>query len=135
MVNNLTRSSERETYGDDDFSKTNMTEGRGICVATQLEAPNPGVQGIAKIRMQYVDPAFKPLANFADLPMSEKDQVRLAFGKSIRKFYAFRYMHNDPGRRNMMWDPQNKRHYIIDLEDAYEINDDEEPTKFMPELY
>lgn len=25
--------------------------------------------------------------------------------------------------------------YIIDLEDAYQINDDEEPTKFMPELH
>ncbi|KAK2812811.1 hypothetical protein FQN50_001140 [Emmonsiellopsis sp. PD_5] len=74
------------------------------------------------------------LVNFADLPMSERDQVRLAFAKAIREFYALRFMHNDPGRRNLMWDPENKKCYIIDLEDAYQINDDEEPTKFMPEL-
>ncbi|KKZ59858.1 hypothetical protein EMCG_05320 [[Emmonsia] crescens] len=66
--------------------------------------------------------------------MSERDQVRLAFAKSIQEFYTFRFMHNDPDHRNLMWDPENKI-YIIDLEDAYQINDDKEPTKFMPELH
>lgn len=43
---------ERETYGNDDIYETYMKETCGTCVATQLEGPNPGVQGIAKIRMQ-----------------------------------------------------------------------------------
>ncbi|PGH19357.1 hypothetical protein AJ80_03997 [Polytolypa hystricis UAMH7299] len=157
-----------------------------------VEGPNPGVQGIAKIRMQLPDDpenpsATKPqrcsthlgfeyynhltltnlgctcipklldcalltqkegdplpggfffflvmerlpgcnLVNFGDLPMSERDQVRWACAKSIRDFYAFRYMHDDPDRGNLMC-------YIIDLEDAYQINDDQEPTKFMPTLH
>ncbi|EAS35337.2 uncharacterized protein CIMG_00691 [Coccidioides immitis RS] len=190
---------ERETYGDDDIYKTYITETCGTCVATQVEGPSPGVQGIAKIRLQIPDDPENPsstkpqrsssrlafeyynhrtltelgctcipklldytlftqkkgdplpggflfilvmerlpgrnLVNFADLPMSERDQVRLAFAKSIREFYAFRFMHNDPDRRNLMWDPENKKCYIIDLEDAYQINDDEEPTKFMPEIH
>ena len=45
---------ERETYGDDDIAKAFITEVCGTCVATQGEGPNPGVQGIAKVRMQYV---------------------------------------------------------------------------------
>lgn len=46
---------ERESYGGDDIYKTWMEEVSATCVATQLEGPNPGIQGIAKIRMQYVD--------------------------------------------------------------------------------
>ncbi|PGH03321.1 hypothetical protein AJ79_07399 [Helicocarpus griseus UAMH5409] len=190
---------ERETYGNDDIYGAYMTEACGTCIATQLEGPNPGVQGVAKIGMQIPDDPRNPsstkpqrgssrvgfdfynhdtltklgctcipkmldcvlltqkegdrlpggffsflvmerlpgrnLVNFADLPMSERDQVRLAFAKSICEFYAFRFMHNDPDRRNLMWGPENKKCYIIDLEDAYEINDDEEPTKFMPEFH
>ncbi|EER24215.1 hypothetical protein CPC735_055850 [Coccidioides posadasii C735 delta SOWgp] len=139
---------ERETYGNDDIYKT---ETCGTCVATQVEGPSPGVQGIAKIRLQIPDDPENPsstkpqrsssrlafeyynhrtltelgctcipklldytlftqkkgdplpggflfilvmerlsgrnLVNFADLPMSERDQVRLAFAKSIR--YTF----------------------------------------------
>ncbi|KAK2810537.1 hypothetical protein FQN50_002794 [Emmonsiellopsis sp. PD_5] len=213
---------ERETYGYDEMYKTFMKEACGTCIATQLEGPNPGVQGVAKIRMQYVnmvsqvshlpqlfvsnldicrlpddpdDPSStKPqnasyrvglefynhdrltklgctcipklldsarlvqkegdplpggfisllvmerlpgrnLVNFADLPMSERNQIRLAFARSIREFYTFRFMHNDPARRNLMWDPDNKKCYIIDLEDAYQIDDAKEPTEFMPELH
>ncbi|PGG99163.1 hypothetical protein GX51_06422 [Blastomyces parvus] len=186
---------ERETYGYDDIYKRYMTEACGTCVATQIE-PNPGVQGIAKIRMQIPDDPGNPsstkpidgsrrvgfefynhdkltrlgctcipklldyelllqkekdplpggflfflvmerlpgrnLLNFGDLPMSERDQVRLAFAN---EFYAFRFMHDDSHRRNLIWDPENKKCYIIDLEDAYEINDDKEPTKFMPALH
>ncbi|KAK2754214.1 hypothetical protein FQN54_007093 [Arachnomyces sp. PD_36] len=189
---------ERETYGDDDIAKSYLTETCGTCVATQAEGPNPGVQGIAKIRMQLPDDPSNPsstkpqhassrlgfeyynhdtltklgctctpklldyvlvrqnerhplpggflfflimervpgrnLVNFADLPMSERNQVRLAFAKAIREFYALRFMHNDPDRRNLMWDAENKKCYIIDLEDAYQINDNEEPTKFIPEI-
>ncbi|EQL34713.1 hypothetical protein BDFG_03425 [Blastomyces dermatitidis ATCC 26199] len=139
---------ERETYGDDDIYETYMTETCGTCVATQVE-PNPGVQGIAKIRMQIPDDPGNPSST---KPKHSSRRVgfefynhdtltklgctfRLAFAKSIREFYAFRFMHNDPNRRNLMWDPENKKCYIIDLEDAYQINDDEEPTKFMSELH
>ncbi|KAL2389229.1 hypothetical protein RJ035_002470 [Blastomyces gilchristii] len=191
---------ERETYGDDDIYETYMTETCGTCVATQVE-PNPGVQGIAKIRMQIPDDPGNPsstkpkhssrrvgfefynhdtltklgctcipkLLDYASLIQKEKDPVPGGFlfflvmerlpGRNLAnfadcpclrgtksgwpllsqsvasEFYAFRFMHNDPNRRNLMWDPENKKCYIIDLEDAYQINDDEEPTKFMSELH
>lgn len=45
--------SERETYDEDDeLFDDFITEVAGVCVATQVEGPTPGVQGIAKIRMQ-----------------------------------------------------------------------------------
>lgn len=53
---------ERETYGDDDLYGTYITETCGTCVTTQVE-PNPGVQGIAKIRMQYADMTSKSLVS------------------------------------------------------------------------
>lgn len=45
---------ERETDGYDSIYKSYMTEVSGTCVATQIEGPNSGLQGIAKIRMQCV---------------------------------------------------------------------------------
>ena len=44
---------ERETNGDDDITRAYVTETCGTCVVTQAKGPNPGLQGIAKIRMQY----------------------------------------------------------------------------------
>lgn len=51
---NSARSLQNVRHGDNDIYKTYMTEACGTCVATQVEGPSPGVQGIAKIRMQYV---------------------------------------------------------------------------------
>ncbi|OJD24128.1 hypothetical protein ACJ73_04509 [Blastomyces percursus] len=188
---------ERETYDDDGIYHDLITEAAGVCVATQVKGPQPGIQGIAKIRMQIPNDPDNPsstkphngstrsgfewvnlrdltergctctprlldiasldqaenypvpggfmffivmerlpgrnLVNFADLPMPERDQVRLAFAKAIREFYSFRFVHRDPDRRNLMWDSENKKCYIIDLEDAHQINDDSERKKFIPE--
>ncbi|EER39377.1 conserved hypothetical protein [Histoplasma capsulatum H143] len=74
------------------------------------------------------------LVNFVDLPMSQRDQVRLAFAKTIREFYALKFMHNDPDRRNLMWDPEKKKRYIIDLEDACQLGDKRAPRRFIPAL-
>ncbi|KAK2803492.1 hypothetical protein FQN50_006927 [Emmonsiellopsis sp. PD_5] len=187
---------ERETCGDDPICDAYISEVGATCVATQIRGPNPGLQGIAKIRMQIPDDpsstqpqstsarsgfelynhekltelgctctpklldsaVFKQndhcpvpngfihylimekvpgrnLVNFGDLPMPERNQVRLAFAKSIREFYALRFNHLDPGRRNLIWDAANKKCYIIDLEDAYEINDADDPEKFCPEFH
>ncbi|EEQ30712.1 hypothetical protein McanMca71_000602 [Microsporum canis] len=192
--------SERETYDEDDeLFDDFITEVAGVCVATQVEGPTPGVQGIAKIRMQipndYEIPApTKPqdssyrtatevlnlkeltergstctpklldlglfeqtrkedplpggfmtfivmerlpgrnLVNFDLLPMSERDQVRLAFAKAIREFYAMGCVHDDPDRRNLMWDPENKKCYIIDLEDVRQLDSDVKRKTFTPEL-
>ncbi|EFE42838.1 hypothetical protein TRV_02410 [Trichophyton verrucosum HKI 0517] len=68
------------------------------------------------------------LQNFNELPMFERDQVRLAFAKTIR-----RYIHYDPHRRNLMWDRESKKCYIIDLEDARHLDDDCPPKIFTPE--
>ncbi|EEP82855.1 predicted protein [Uncinocarpus reesii 1704] len=75
------------------------------------------------------------LSNFGDLPMSERDQVRLAFAKSIREFYSFGFEHRDEARRNLIWDRVNQKCYIIDLEDAYQIENPDEYKKFIPELH
>ncbi|KAK2758709.1 hypothetical protein FQN54_003399 [Arachnomyces sp. PD_36] len=191
---------ERETWGYDDIDPdVFITEAAGACVVTQIDGPNPGMQGIAKIRIQIPNapedyPSTKPhrcsarsgfeyvnlreltehgctcsprlldfqlfyqtsrkhpvpggfwvfivmerlpgrnLVNFADLPMSERDQVRLAFAKSIREFYSMRFRHDDPDRRNLVWDRENKKCYIIDLEDARQLDSDIEPRKFIPEI-
>lgn len=45
---------ERETYNDDDIYHDLITEAAGVCVAAQVKGPQPGIQGIAKIRMQSV---------------------------------------------------------------------------------
>ncbi|EGE80617.1 hypothetical protein BDDG_03558 [Blastomyces dermatitidis ATCC 18188] len=159
---------ERETYGDDDIYETYMTETCGTCVATQVE-PNPGVQGIAKIRMQIPDDPGNPsstkpkhssrrvgfefynhdtltklgctcipkLLDYASLIQKEKDPVPGGF-------LFFLVMERLPGRNlaNFADCPclrGTKSGWPLlsqsDLEDAYQINDDEEPTKFMPELH
>ncbi|GBF60265.1 hypothetical protein TMEN_2682 [Trichophyton mentagrophytes] len=186
--------SEREVWDlNDPVYDAYITEAAGVCVATQIKGPTPGVQGIAKIRIQipndYNVPApTKPqdcsfqagmevfnlkeltevgstctpklldhgfyeqtrkndplpggfmvfivmerlpgrnLQNFNELPMSERDQVRLAFAKTIR-----RYIHYDPHRRNLVWDRESKKCYIIDLEDARHLDDDCPPKIFTPE--
>jgi hypothetical protein len=72
-----------------------------------------------------------------------------------REFYSLRYRHNDPDRRNVIWDSKGKKwsvqlqriqcrsvyvdcsfpySYIIDLEDAYHINDDAKPAQFKPSI-
>ncbi|PGH19045.1 hypothetical protein AJ79_00079 [Helicocarpus griseus UAMH5409] len=81
--------------------------------------------------------AGRNLVDFAQLPMFERDQVRLAFAKAIytgSEFYALRHKHNDPDRRNLIWDPKGKKCYIVVLEDAYSINDDAKPAKFRPSI-
>ncbi|EFR00134.1 hypothetical protein MGYG_03140 [Nannizzia gypsea CBS 118893] len=191
--------SERESWDvNDDLYHAYITEAAGVCVATQVEGPTPGVQGIAKIRMQIpndydvpaptkpqkssfrtslevlslkelteagstctpklLDLAFfkqirkndplpggfltfiimerlpgRNLVNFHELPMSERDQVRLAFAKTIREFYARGYTHWDPHRRNLMWDREDKKCYIIDLEDVCQLDDDYPRKVFTPE--
>ncbi|KAK2767508.1 hypothetical protein FQN54_003665 [Arachnomyces sp. PD_36] len=74
------------------------------------------------------------LVNFGDLPISERDEVRLAFAKAIREFYALGYKHDDPDRRNLIWNPKKKKCYIIDLEDAYHIDDGDQPKRFKPAI-
>lgn len=45
---------EREIHDYDTAFKAYISEASGVCIATQIKGPNPGVQGVAKIRMQYV---------------------------------------------------------------------------------
>ncbi|KAI1992530.1 hypothetical protein LOZ53_002462 [Ophidiomyces ophidiicola] len=188
---------ERVIEGHDEICGMYVSEAVAVCVATQVEGPNPGLQGIAKIRMQIPNPgriATAPvrastrcgfelynlrqlsrlgctctpklldtawsvqdendpvpggfcaffimeklpghnLNNFGALPMAERNQIRLSFAKSIREFYDLRYDHDDPARRNLIWDSEKKKCYIIDLEEAYEISDADKPRAFSPELH
>lgn len=48
---------ERELEGS--YEREWLLEACGTCVATQVEGPNPGLQGVAKIRIQSVDLASK----------------------------------------------------------------------------
>lgn len=42
---------ERETYDYDGIHEDLITEAAGVCVAVQVREPQPGLEGIAKIRM------------------------------------------------------------------------------------
>ncbi|PGH18350.1 hypothetical protein AJ80_04528 [Polytolypa hystricis UAMH7299] len=110
----------------------NLTERGCTCTPRLLDINDPVPSGFIFFIVMERLPR-RNLVNFADLPMSERDQVRLAFVKAIREFYSFKFVHRDPDRRNLMWDPENKKCYIIDLEDAHQINDSAEPKKFIPE--
>ncbi|WEW61336.1 hypothetical protein PRK78_006826 [Emydomyces testavorans] len=187
---------EKEIRNLDRLYNRFISEASALCVATQANGSNPGLQAIVKIRMQIRNPKRMPtipepanfyaarelralleltkrgctctpkfldqiwgeqgtadyvpggyfavfvmekvpghnLNHFFDLPMSERDQVRLAFSKSIREFYSLGFKHEDEGRRNLVWDSENKKCYIIDLEDAYEVEPPEKPSRFIPEL-
>ncbi|KAK2736426.1 hypothetical protein FQN57_000759 [Myotisia sp. PD_48] len=74
------------------------------------------------------------LNNFFDLPMSERNQVRLAFAKTIREFYALRFRHDDPGRQNLVWDRKNQKCYIVDLEEVRPLVAKNLTWKFVPEI-
>ncbi|KAK2760274.1 hypothetical protein FQN54_002342 [Arachnomyces sp. PD_36] len=58
------------------------------------------------------------LVNFGELEMPERDQVRIAFAKALYEFYRCGLKHEDPHRRNLMWDSKSKKVYIVDLEAA-----------------
>lgn len=59
------------------------------------------------------------LVNSGDLPVSERDEVRIAFIKALRfliilqhaniEFRSCGLKHFDPDRRNVIWDPKQKR--------------------------
>ncbi|PGH07408.1 hypothetical protein AJ80_07993 [Polytolypa hystricis UAMH7299] len=131
---------ERETYGDDNIYNAFITEAAG---------------GIGKIRMQIPDDPDDPSSTkpqhgstrsgFDGLTFGSLQNTNLpahqSFGilvpssnqKMTLEFYSLRFVHKDPDRRNLIWDRENKKCYIIDLEDAHQINDDAEPRKFIPE--
>ncbi|KAK2757017.1 hypothetical protein FQN54_004986 [Arachnomyces sp. PD_36] len=60
----------------------------------------------------------RSLTNFGDMSMAERNEVRIAFGLALREFYSYGYHHEDPHPRNIIWDAENKKCCIIDLEDV-----------------
>ncbi|KAK2749178.1 hypothetical protein FQN57_006793 [Myotisia sp. PD_48] len=182
--------SERVIEAEDEVFDYYVAQACGVCIVTQVEGPNPGLQAIAKLQCSMIpddpyDPSTtkpKPhsgraslelvaleglvaagsthtpkllaeacltqgpnhpvpggfisvlvmekvpghnLNKFFDLPLEERDEVRIAFSKAFR----------DPGRRNLVWDRENKKIYIIDLENAYRINSKADPVAFVPERH
>ncbi|KAJ9294033.1 hypothetical protein DTO271G3_7161 [Paecilomyces variotii] len=69
------------------------------------------------------------LNNFHTFTLEKRDEVRIAAARAIREFHSLGYLHLDPGRRNLIWDDETKRCFIIDLEDVEYVG---KHTKFIP---
>ncbi|KKZ67667.1 hypothetical protein EMCG_06727 [[Emmonsia] crescens] len=65
------------------------------------------------------------LRNFDKLSIDERDQVRIAFVKSLHELHDKRFCHDDGHPGNLLWDQKSKRVYIVDLEAV-------RPTKSPP---
>ncbi|KAK2783644.1 hypothetical protein FQN53_009096 [Emmonsiellopsis sp. PD_33] len=73
----------------------------------------------------------KTLENFPELPISERNKVRLAFSKSLRQFYSAGYRHGDEACRNLIWDREREKCYIIDFEEVHKCG---YTRDFIPEI-
>ncbi|KAI1960875.1 hypothetical protein LOZ59_002570 [Ophidiomyces ophidiicola] len=138
---------ERVIEGHDEICGMYVSEAVAACVATQVEGPNPGLQGIAKIRMQIPNPgriATAPVrastrCGFELYNLRQLSRLGCTCTPKLLdtacEFYDLRYDHDDPARRNLIWDSEKKKCYMIDLEEAYEISDADKPRAFSPELH
>ncbi|OAL64584.1 hypothetical protein A7C99_4018 [Trichophyton rubrum] len=152
--------SEREVWDlNDPVYDAYITEAAGVCVTTQVKGPTPGVQAYLEFPMttMFLHPpspkivAFKQLLDHGFYEQTRKNDPlpggfmvfivmeRLPgrnlqnFNELPMEFYSRRYIHYDPHRRNLMWDRESKKCYIIDLEDARHLDDDCPPKIFTPE--
>ncbi|KAK2783325.1 hypothetical protein FQN52_000334 [Onygenales sp. PD_12] len=73
----------------------------------------------------------KTLENFSGLPVSERNKVRSAFSKSLRQFYSAGYRHGDEACRNLIWDREREKCYIIDFEEVHKCG---YTRDFIPEI-
>ncbi|KAI5301505.1 hypothetical protein KEM56_001652 [Ascosphaera pollenicola] len=58
----------------------------------------------------------KDVAHFADLPLEERDEVRLAAAKAMREVNSFSLRHNEPLKRHLIWGNEQKRCWLVGLE-------------------
>ncbi|RJE21038.1 hypothetical protein PHISCL_06633 [Aspergillus sclerotialis] len=58
------------------------------------------------------------LANFHTFPLEKRDRVRIAFAKALMEFRGYGFDHYGPGRRNLIWDDESQKCFIVDLEDV-----------------
>ncbi|KAK2742402.1 hypothetical protein FQN55_007840 [Onygenales sp. PD_40] len=143
-----------------DQDGTYVSEACAVCVAIQVSGPNPGLQAIAKVRIQIPNPegewtiprpsgllhereiqaltglrqhgcTWKTLENFSQLPISERNKVRSAFSKSLRQLYSAGYRHGDEACRNLIWDREREECYIIDFEEVHKCG---YTRDFIPEI-
>ncbi|KAL1857245.1 hypothetical protein Plec18167_004722 [Paecilomyces lecythidis] len=59
------------------------------------------------------------LENFHTFSLKKRDEVRISFLKSMRELFALGYKHLDPCRRNLMWDNDTKRCFVVGIEDFH----------------
>ncbi|GAE00269.1 hypothetical protein MGYG_03140 [Paecilomyces variotii No. 5] len=119
-------------FDDTITDKDGVYEASGLALVTQTRGPSQSTEAILRIRMQasnehvpggYI--AFilmeklpgRNLENFHTFSLKKQDEVRISFLRSIRKLYALGYKHLDPGRRNIMWDNDTKRCFVVGIED------------------
>ncbi|KAK2737900.1 hypothetical protein FQN57_007351 [Myotisia sp. PD_48] len=75
--------------------------------------PKPG--GYGNIIIMEKLPG-RNLGCFHELPIEERNEVRLAFARAYREFCSLGFLYSDPGCRNLMWDSEQKKCYFIDFE-------------------
>ncbi|KAF2277877.1 uncharacterized protein EI97DRAFT_465993 [Westerdykella ornata] len=74
------------------------------------------------------------LSVFLNLSASEREEVRQAFKEAITEFHALGMVHRDAGMRNLLWDRESRKCYIIDFEE-HEIYRTPYITEFGDYLY
>ncbi|RAL03147.1 uncharacterized protein BO80DRAFT_462886 [Aspergillus ibericus CBS 121593] len=98
-------------------SSTPAFIGRAHCVqGDDLYIPGGYIVFILMERLPGRD-----LGCFHELSLEERDEVRIAFLKALWEFHRHGFDHWDPRRENIMWDNAARKCYILDLEDAEDL--------------
>ncbi|THC90094.1 hypothetical protein EYZ11_010442 [Aspergillus tanneri] len=61
------------------------------------------------------------LGNFHNFSLEERNLLRIAFIKAVWEFRSNGFYHHDPRRENLVWDNVSQRCFIVDLEDAEDM--------------
>ncbi|RFU30078.1 hypothetical protein B7463_g6263, partial [Scytalidium lignicola] len=61
--------------------------------------------------------------DFWEMPREERDQIRKSFHEALMEVYSHGIAPQDEGRRNLVWDKDNRKCYIVDYEDCEHIDE------------
>ncbi|KAL2004255.1 hypothetical protein VTN02DRAFT_4770 [Thermoascus thermophilus] len=89
-----------------------------LSFATQKQRDTDWVPGgyIVFILMEKLP--GRDLTAFDTFSPDRRYEVRIAFGRAIRELHALGYWHQDPDKKNALWDEESKKCFILDMEDV-----------------
>lgn len=74
------------------------------------------------------------MESFFQLPRDERDQIRAAFKKAWHECIQCGYVHDDPANRNLIWNKEQQKCYLVDWEDwskATAMNSEWEDAEYI----